>query len=374
MAASGSGRNARALTVLTVITPSRYSGAERMAVYLAEALGERGHRVVFACKRNELLLEELAARGIQAHALPISGKTNVAAPFMLGWLAKRVGADVIHTHLSSAGLWGSFGGRIAGVPTVASVHALNSKTCFVFADMVATCSDGVRHHLLGQGMSPDNIRVLHNGVRPEDFEGLDSAAAVRAELGIAADAPVIGEVAHLSARKGHRYLIEAVALLRERWPGIVCLIVGEGDERAAIERQIAELGLGESVRLLGYRHDAPRMIQAMDVVTLPSVAREGLGVCLIEAAMLGKPVVGSDAPGIREVLADGDTGLLAAVGDAQDLAVKIGALLEDRELARTMGARGREYALGRFTISRMAETAEAIYRETIAGVRREAWL
>jgi glycosyltransferase involved in cell wall biosynthesis len=187
-----------------------------MAVYLAEALGQRGHRVVFACKRNELLLDELAARAIESHALPISGKTNLAAPFLLGWLAERIGADIIHTHLSTAGLWGSFAGRIAGVPTVASVHALNVKTCYQYADMIATCSEGVRDHLLAQGMSPSNIRVLHNGVRPGDFEGLDSAANVRAELDIAPDAPVIGEVAHLSARKGHRYLIEAVALLRER--------------------------------------------------------------------------------------------------------------------------------------------------------------
>jgi len=111
MAASGSGTRARALTVLTVITPSRYSGAERMAVYLAEALGQRGHRVVFACKRNELLLDELAARGIESHALPISGKTNLAAPFLLGWLAERVGADIIHTHLSTAGLWAASQGE-----------------------------------------------------------------------------------------------------------------------------------------------------------------------------------------------------------------------------------------------------------------------
>jgi len=97
-------------------------------------------------------------------------------------------------------------------------------------------------------------------------------------------------------------------------------------------------------------------------------------VCLIEAAMLGKPVVGSDAPGIREALEDGETGFLAAVGDAGDLAAKIARLIEDGELAATMGARGREYALGRFTISRMAETAEAIYREAIAGTQREAWL
>ena len=360
----------RALTVLTVITPRRYSGAERMAVYLADGLQQRGHRVIFACKRNELLLQALAERGIEAYALPIAGKGNPFSPFLIAWLAEHIEADLIHTHLSTAGLWGSTAGRLTRIPTVASVHALNAKTCFLLADLIATCSEGVRQHLLAQGVAPEMVKVLYNGVYPEQFEGLPPAAQVREELGIAPEAPVIGVVAHLSRKKGQDHLLRAAALLRQRWPELVCLLVGEGVERPDLMGLAGDLGLGDAARFLGYRHDAPRLMQAMDVVVLPSVAKEGLGVALIEAAFLSKPVVGSDAPGIREVLVEGETGLLAPVGDAAGLAEKIAYVLEDPGRAREMGVRGRARARRMFTVEAMARRAEVLYREVLAHQRK----
>lgn len=355
----------RPLTILTVITPARYSGAERMAVYLADGLQRRGHRVVFATKHNDRLLAALHERAIEGRALPISGKFNMATPWLLAWEAARIGADLIHTHLSTAAWLGSWAGRIVGIPTLASVHALNARACFGLADMLAACSEGVRQHMIAQGVPGSTIRVLHNGVYPEQFDALPDRATMRAELGLPPDAPVIGEVAHLSSRKGQRYLVEATAILRERWPDLTCLLVGEGDEHDALVRRVRELGLEDAVRLTGYRHDAPAVMQAMDVVALPSVAIEGLGVALIEAAFLGKPVVGSDAPGIREAMIDGVTGLLAPPGDAEALAAAIGALLADPVLARQMGQAGRERARGMFTVERMAAGAEALYRELL---------
>lgn len=354
------------LTVLTVITPRRYSGAERMAVYLADGLQQRGHRVVFACKRNELLLRELAERDIEAHALPIAGKGNPFSPFLIAWLAEHIGADVIHTHLSTAGLWGSVAGRLIRTPVVTAVHALNSKTCFLLADLIATCSEGVREHLLAQGVAPEKVEVLYNGVYPEQFQDLPPAEQVRQELDIAPDALVIGVVGHLSRKKGQEHLLRATAILSERWPELVCLLVGEGVEREALTALAAELGLGQAARFLGYRHDAPSIMRAMDVVVLPSVAKEGLGVALVEAAFLGKPVVGSDAPGIREVLADGETGFLAPVGDGEGLAESIARLLEDPDRAREMGARGQERARRMFTVEAMARRAEELYRQVLA--------
>lgn len=119
------------------------------------------------------------------------------------------------------------------------------------------------------------------------------------------------------------------------------------------------------MRFLGYREDAPALMQAADVVTLPSVWKEGLPVVLVEAAFVGRPVVASDAPGIREVVADGETGLLTPPEDAERLAQAITAILEDPERAASMGAAARARAQERFTIERMAQTAEAIYRELL---------
>ena len=351
----------RPLTILTVITPARYSGAERVAVYLADGLQRRGHRVVFACKHNEQLLEALARRDIEAHPLSISGKGNLMAPFLLAWFAESIGADVIHTHLSTASLWGAVAGKITGIPSLASVHALNIKTCFQFSDRLTACSEGVRQHLIGQGIPPERIEVLYNGLNPELFDDIPSRERVRQELDIPQAAPVVGEVAHLSPRKGQVYLLEAVALLLKRWPKLVCLLLGEGEDRDELQRQIERLGIGHAVRMMGYRADARRIIQAMDVVVLPSVAIEGFGMALIEGAFLGKPVVGSDAPGIREAVVDGATGLLAPPADAVALAEKLNTLLEDPDYAQQLGAAGRERAWKLFTLDQMATHAETIY-------------
>lgn len=357
--------NDRPLTVLTVITPSRYSGAERIAVYLANGLQRRGHRVVCACKPNNKLLGALEARGIEAHALPISGKGNLMAPFLLAWFAEWVGADVIHTHLSTASLWGAVAGKLAGIPTMASVHALNAKTCYMYSDMLATCSEGVRQYMMQQGIPGDRIEVMYNGLNPEQFEDLPDEEAVRDELGLPHDVPVIGEVAHLSPRKGHTHLLDALPILLGRWPNLVCLMVGEGEDREVLTEQVAQLGLGDHVRFLGYRPDARKIMKAMDVVVLPSVAVEGFGIVLIEAGFLGKPVVGSDAPGIREAVVDGSTGLLAPPGDSEALAEAIGTILQDPALATAMGLRGRQRAYEMFTLDHMVGRAEELYRQLL---------
>ena len=355
----------RPLTVLTVITPSRYSGAERIAVYLAEGLQQRGHRVVFAVKRNEQLMQELEDRGIEAHALPISGKGNLMAPFLLSWFAESIGADLIHTHLSTASLWGAVAGKIARIPTIASVHALNVKTCYVYSDLLATCSEGVREHMIKQGIPGHRIKVMYNGLNPHGFEEIPSERAVREEFDLPYDAPVIGEVAHLSPRKGQTVLLEAVALLVKRWPRLVCLLIGEGEDHAALERRIAELGIEDHVRVMGYRPDARKLMQAMDVMVLPSVAIEGLGIVLIEAAFLGKPVVGSDAPGIREALVDHSTGLLVPPGQPAALAEAIGDILSNPEMAVEMGLAGRKRAQRMFSLDGMVTRAEELYRQIL---------
>lgn len=353
------------LTVLMVITPAHYSGAEHAAVYLAQGLEQRGHRVVFACKRSESTLSALADAGLEAHVLPIAGKANLAAPFALARLVHEVDADVIHTHLSTAALWGSIAGRLAGVPVVASVQALNTAHCFRLADLMAACSEGVRDHLIAQGVPASVIRILHNAVPGERYADLPGRAAMRADLGLSPQGPVLCHVAHLSPRKGHRYLLKAVARLRERWPELVCLLVGEGPERAALEGEARNLGVADAVRLLGYREDAPAVMQAADLVVLPSVWKEGLPVVLVEAAFVGRPVVASDAPGIREVVVDGETGVLVPPENADLLAEALAGLLADPGLAGRMGAAAKERARRLFTVERMAETAENIYRELL---------
>ncbi|MFP3903995.1 MAG: glycosyltransferase [Armatimonadota bacterium] len=350
----------RKLTILQVITPRRYSGAERAMTFLSGALVERGHRVVVACKHNKLLLEELEKRNVEAHAMLINGKLNLASPFILARFARRIGADVINTHLSTASLWGTIAGKIAGIPTIGDVQWLNHKHWYIFADHITTCSEGVRQHLIKQGMSGDNIEVVYNGYNTEQFENVPSRETVRKRLDIAPEQPTICTVAHLSRRKGHEYLLHAMKRLISEYPNLICLLLGEGDLDHTLRRMVKNLGLEDHVRFMGYRHDAIDIINAVDVAVLPSL-KEGLGIVLIEAGFLGIPSVASDIEGIREVIVDGETGILVPPRDPQMLAENIGKLLSDPELIERLGKAARERMNEIFTLEAMADRAEEVF-------------
>jgi glycosyltransferase involved in cell wall biosynthesis len=353
------------LTILKVISPHRYSGAERMAVYLAEGLQARGHRVVFACKRQDVFLEELRKRGLECLSTRVAGKALPTSLWRVASAARRIGADVIHTHLSTGAWWGSMAGRLLGIPVLAHVHALNTKTCFVMADMIAACSQGVKRHLVAQGIPAERIRVIYNGIDVEALDRLRPLQDVRDDLGLTDGQPVIGVAAHLTPKKGQRHVIEATALLKDRRPDLLCYLIGEGGQRQELEELARDLGVRDQVRFLGFRRDAVDLMQALDVVILPSVAKEGLGVCLIEASALGRPVIGSDAPGIDEVIAPEQTGVLVAPGRADALAGAIERLLEDGDLRRRMGEAGRARVREQFTLDRMVEATEALYYEML---------
>jgi glycosyltransferase involved in cell wall biosynthesis len=354
------------LSILQIITQRRFSGAERVCLSLCADLQQRGHRVLLLCKPDGGLPDEARKLGLTVQTPAISGKLNLAAPFAIARIARQFGADVIHTHLSSASLWGGLAGRLAGVPTLGHVHALNTWFYYRFSTLAATCSGGVKQHVVAQGADPEKVRVVYNGIPANRLDDVLSSAEARQMLGLAPDQPVVACVAHLSPKKGQAFLLKAVALLRDCFPDLVCLLAGEGEMAEQLQQQAAELGIADCVRLLGFRRDVMSVMQAADVVVLPSIAKEGLGLVLVEAALLQKPTIGSNAPGIDEAVQDGVTGLLVPPGDATALADQLALLLGDVRLRTSMGAAGRERALQMFTQEAMVGQFEAIYRELVA--------
>jgi glycosyltransferase involved in cell wall biosynthesis len=354
------------LSILQIITQRRFSGAERVCLSLCADLQQRGHRVLLLCKPDGGLPDEARKLGLAVQIPAISGKLNLAAPFTLARIARQFGADVIHTHLSSASLWGGLAGRLAGIPTLGHVHALNTWFYYRFSTMAATCSGGVKQYVVAQGADPAKVRVVYNGIPVNRLDGVLSFAEARQMLGLAPDQPVVACVAHLSPKKGQIFLLQAVALLRDRFPDLVCLLAGEGEMAEQLQQQAAALGIADRVRLLGFRRDVMSVMQAADVVVLPSIAKEGLGLVLVEAALLEKPTIGSNAPGIDEAVQDGVTGLLVTPGDATALAEGLTLLLGDAALCSKMGQAGRQRALQMFTQEAMVDQFEAIYRELVA--------
>jgi glycosyltransferase involved in cell wall biosynthesis len=175
----------------------------------------------------------------------------------------------------------------------------------------------------------------------------------------------------LFPRKGIRFLIQAAAQLKQRFPDLKLVLAGDGFERPELVRLAHDLGIGDDVTFLGWvpNNELPKYYRAAAVSAIPSL-EEGFGIPAAEAMGCEVPVVASDAGGLPEVVEDGVTGLVVPRGDVPALTEALGALLSDPERCRRMGVAGRRRALELFDWDRTAEQFEQVYREIGAGARR----
>ena len=194
---------------------------------------------------------------------------------------------------------------------------------------------------------------MHYGIPPAALP----APAPSELTGFTDGALNLAVVAAFEPRKGHLSLIDALAQV----PNVRAALVGAGSATAAIEARIAELGLGERVRLLGWRDDVPAILAAADALALPSLGNECLPYAILEAMAAGLPVLSTDVAGIPEMVDDGRTGYVVAPGDSAALAARLAALADAPERARAFGAAGRERVSREFSLEQMVNATTAIW-------------
>lgn len=348
-----------------LITPSRIAGAERSTLSLCEHLVRSGVAVRIGCKPGSPLIDLMRSAGLDASALPIQGKLNLAAPLRIVRFAREFGASVLHTQLSTAAVHGSLAGRLMRLPVVAHVRALNTATCYRWATRCIAVSQAVRRHLVAQGMEESRIDVVYNGVDPQRYYLPCSASEARSRLGLPGGL-LLCVVAHLSAKKGHACLLRACAELLDLDPQVVFL--GDGPEREALARLAQELGLGERVIFAGFQPDVLPYYAAADVVVLPSLSGEGLPRALLEAGLLGRACVASDLSGVPEIVRDGETGFVVPPGDVPALRDRIRDLAGQPAERMRFGERAREWVAATFTVEGMVRgTLESYARAGVVG-------
>jgi len=352
------------LRILQIITPRRFSGAERVCAQLCEGLQRRGHEVLVATKPVPDFMGDLARRGVAIENVRVQNKFDFSRPLAIARVIRRFRADIVHTHLSTASQWGMTGAYLAGVPSVAHVHAMSRAIWYIWATHTIACAEAVREYLIRQGRPPERISTVYNAVDLPAPGGLDPAEA-RLRLGIPADARLIAVAAHLSPKKGIHVLLRSLAALRPRFPDVHCAVMGEGGYRGALERLADELGVAACVHFAGFRDDAREIMGAADVVCLPSVRGEGLPLCVLEGSVRSRPVVATELGGVRESVLDGESGFVVAPGDPQELADRLGVLLADADLRERMGRAGRALVLSRFNLEGQVMGVEAVYRRAL---------
>lgn len=285
-------------------------------------------------------------------------------------IIRKEKVDVVYTNTSKAHLIGGLAGSRAGVPVIWHYrdYPASKGLRMLYSSMASANADAVicnSKFTAGQFLSHGNVRVVYSGIPVDKVVPSRSAEEVRRELGIPAGAPVAGTVGRLERWKGVHVFIEAVVAIKKNIAEARFIVAGSpmyGYEsyEQELRKQAADAGLGDSIVFTGFRKDVYDILGAMDVYVHPSVEPEPFGRGIVEAMLLGKPVVASAAGGPLEIVADGDTGFCVESGSAEKLASAVSRFFKDKELAVEMGARGRGRAESRFSLERIVADIEKI--------------
>jgi L-malate glycosyltransferase len=216
-----------------------------------------------------------------------------------------------------------------------------------------------------QGIDTSKIDVVHYGFVPEKYSDVDPAMVedARREFGMEGRF-VMANFGRLHEEKGHRYLIAAAAILLKTIPNLLVLCVGEGPERASIEKQIRELGLEENVKLVGWRTDAMTIMAASDMI-VQSTLQEAFSQVMVEAMWMSKPLVITDVSGAPDIIHDGENGLLVPKADASALAGAVERLAHDRTLRDRLAERGRAFVSDEMVITKKIRDYEKAFEKAV---------
>jgi len=378
------------MRIVHIITRLILGGAQENTLYNCEDLITRGHDVTLLTgpplgPEGELV-ERARKNGvplvfINALRREINPFRDAASYFAIKKYLKLEKPDVVHTHSSKAGIIGREAAGVAGVPVIIhSIHGLPfhpyqsawlnrlyiaaEKRSARVTDKIISVADAMNQKAIAAGVAPTaKFTTIYSGMETGPF--LDDSiepARVREQLGIPADALVVGKVARLFHLKGHEDLLRAAALIAPKIPNVRFLLVGSGILESRLKKLASELGIGDKIIFAGLvaPERIPEMIKAMDVLVHASY-REGLARALVQALLSARPVVSYDIDGAPEVVLPGRTGYLVSPGDWRTLAVRLTELLEDESKRREFGLNGRKLCSSVFRHEYMTEQIEKVY-------------
>lgn len=364
------------MRVLHVEAGMHLYGGALQVVFLMRGLRARGVDNVLACPVGSAIAQE-AAPHARIAALPMKGDADLLLVGRLRRLMRELRPDLVHLHSRrGSDIWGAVAARLEGIPVVLSRRVDNPEPRWLVRlkyrlhDEVVTISDGIRQVLRAEGVPEAKLHCVPSAVDTERYRPGGELAWFRQAFDLPEQAPTIGMVAQLIARKGHATLLDALPAVVARHPQVQVLLFGQGPLRESLaERIAADPLLARHVRLPGFRTDLHRVLPCLDVLAHPAFM-EGLGVSLLQAAACGVPIVAGRAGGIPEIVRPGLNGELIEPGDVAGLARELDRLLADAALRQAYGQAGRQWVMAHFSIDAMVDGNLAVYRRLLA--RRQA--
>jgi glycosyltransferase involved in cell wall biosynthesis len=367
----------RALRILQTSFHTEWNGQVARIFLLSRELERRGHRVVIATPPGSALARRAEAERLTVFTDVSFKKTNRPISLMrdvlaLGRLARAEDFDLLHTH-GSQDTWAAIAAKRLfqlRPPLLLTRHntkpvRFNRTNRWLYNRgldglvVVSRASLQTYQPFFDAGvLKREDVAVIHSSVDLDRFAAAADPAALRAELRVGKDAPLVGVIGRVSKDKGHEVLLEAIPDVLKEFPDAVFVFAGKVGRRLGprIRATIREKTLESSVRLLGFREDIVAITAALDVSVLPAVGTDSSPAVLKEAILLGKPVVASRLAGLPEIVPQG-AGILVEPGNARELADGIITTVRQR----SNGAAGRKELARQFTPGFMCEAYLEVY-------------
>ncbi|MFQ5672954.1 MAG: glycosyltransferase family 4 protein [Nitrospinales bacterium] len=352
-----------------------WGGQEIRIFQETRLLLERGHRVSVVCQPGSPLAERcraIADSRFSLHTIRMNGTLSASSFLALRRLIAGIRPNILHTHSSIDSWLVSFCGKLLGIPIVRSRHVSipvknfrpSSLIYSYFPDRIITSGEMIRTMMTQvSGVRRETVVPVAAGVDMRRFDF--HIAPIRDRLGLPPDCPVIGKIGVIRGWKGHEYFLQAVPLVREKYPNARFLIAGHGPGHDELRQKITHRGMDGAVTMLGHREDIPEILASLDVMVLASTGGEATSQVIPQAFAMKTPVVGTRAGGIPEILGHGERGILAEIKSAPSLAQAILTLLQHPETGRELAEKAYQYCQKELTIEKMMDKTIAVYEDVL---------
>ena len=321
---------------------------------------------MITCPKDSAILNRATKENFITEELSFGRFFNIGYLIKLIRIIKKNNINIVHAHSYNVYFLGALAAKLAGSIFILTrymdfiLNRINGVLLNKLTNKAIAISKVVHSSLIASGFDLSKVTTIYGSINLEEFalktslENKQSAKFIKNYT--------VGTLVYLCKRKGIEFLIAAAKDLVKDYPNIKFLIGGEGPEKEKLKLYADKLNLLDNITFTGFKENIKDFFSAIDIFVLPSL-REALGVVILEAMALEKPIVATKVGGIPEIITDGVTGFLVPPKDFKALAEKISYLLKNPELAKTMGKTGRKYIQERFNDKEAILEHENLYKE-----------
>lgn len=360
------------LSVLHVDSERGWRGGQQQAVYLYENLLDKGLKSCFVCRNDSKLETYFKSKNLPFLSLPLANELDILSAYKIAKFCKKNKYNILHLHSAHALTIGliaklffrdliTIGVRRVDFSIKKNVLSqLKYKTPFL--NQLVAISEKIKNVLIDDGLACEKISVIRSGININKFDS-SRKENLKEELNIPSDYLVIGTVAALVGHKDYPNLLKAAKIVAQKIDKVVFLAAGSGKNEAEIKNLHKILELKNKFLFLGYRTDIGNILKNLDIFVIAS-KEEGLGTSTLDAMSVGLPVIGTNAGGIPEVIANEENGYIVPKQNPEELAEAIINLLND-ENKRNLFSKNSLKIVRKFDIQKNIEQNINLYKRLI---------